>query len=512
MDYKATLNLPKTEFPMKASLAKKEPETLAWWEQIRIYDRIREVSKGLPTYILHDGPPYANGDIHLGTALNKIIKDLVIKSKNMAGFDSIYVPGWDCHGLPIEHQVDKELGDKKGHALAGREAPLLPQVRREVRGHPARRVQAPRGVRRVGQPLPHHGLRVRGHHGGRVRQADAERRRLQGQEARLLVRHLQDGPCRGGGGVRRSRDAGHLCQVPDDLGPLGRPAETQGRKGFRRHLDDDPLDDPGQPGHRVPQGIHLCRREGEEDGRGSHHGQGSRRLLHGRFRVQGVRDPRRVPRRGGGGTQGETPLHRPRERLHPGRPSSPSMRARAWSTSPRATAPRTTRSAWSTASTTTPPSTRTATSRRTWSSSRGSSSSTPTGLSTRSSRKWGRCSAWATSSTPTRTAGAARNPLSSAPPSSGSSPWRRTDCAKRPSRASTASSGSPRGGATGSTAWWRTGPTGASRASGSGVCPSPSSTARIATPSCTRKRSSITWWGSCASTALTSGSSASRRT
>jgi isoleucyl-tRNA synthetase len=114
MDYKATLNLPKTDFPMKASLAKKEPETLAWWEQIRIYDRIREVSKGLPTYILHDGPPYANGDIHLGTALNKIIKDLVIKSKNMAGFDSIYVPGWDCHGLPIEHQVDKELGGRKG--------------------------------------------------------------------------------------------------------------------------------------------------------------------------------------------------------------------------------------------------------------------------------------------------------------------------------------------------------------------------------------------------------------
>jgi len=114
MDYKSTLNLPRTDFPMKASLSRKEPETLRWWEQIRIYEKIREVSKGRPTYILHDGPPYANGNIHLGTALNKIIKDLVIKSKNMAGFDSIYVPGWDCHGLPIEHQVDKELGDRKG--------------------------------------------------------------------------------------------------------------------------------------------------------------------------------------------------------------------------------------------------------------------------------------------------------------------------------------------------------------------------------------------------------------
>ena len=114
MDYKNTLNLPKTDFPMKASLSKKEPETLQWWEQVRIYEKIRESSTGRPTYILHDGPPYANGNIHLGTALNKIIKDLVIKSKNMAGFDSIYVPGWDCHGLPIEHQVDKELGDRKG--------------------------------------------------------------------------------------------------------------------------------------------------------------------------------------------------------------------------------------------------------------------------------------------------------------------------------------------------------------------------------------------------------------
>ncbi len=113
MDYKDTLNLPKTDFPMRASLASKEPEVLKKWEEMKIYYKIRGVSKGRKTYILHDGPPYANGDIHLGTALNKIIKDLVIKSKNMAGFDSIYVPGWDCHGLPIEHQVDKELGARK---------------------------------------------------------------------------------------------------------------------------------------------------------------------------------------------------------------------------------------------------------------------------------------------------------------------------------------------------------------------------------------------------------------
>ncbi|MCL2669758.1 MAG: isoleucine--tRNA ligase [Syntrophaceae bacterium] len=113
MDYKETLNLPKTDFPMKANLALREPEMLARWEAMRIYDRIRLDAKGRTPYILHDGPPYANGSIHLGTALNKIIKDILVKAKNMAGHDSVYVPGWDCHGLPIEHRVDKELGDKK---------------------------------------------------------------------------------------------------------------------------------------------------------------------------------------------------------------------------------------------------------------------------------------------------------------------------------------------------------------------------------------------------------------
>ncbi|MBW2021889.1 MAG: isoleucine--tRNA ligase [Deltaproteobacteria bacterium] len=113
MDYKQTLNLPKTEFPMKANLVKKEPQILKKWEEINLYDKIREVSKGRPKYMLHDGPPYANGHIHMGTAFNKILKDIIIKSKQMAGYDSPYVPGWDCHGLPIEHKVDKELGAKK---------------------------------------------------------------------------------------------------------------------------------------------------------------------------------------------------------------------------------------------------------------------------------------------------------------------------------------------------------------------------------------------------------------
>ena len=113
LDLKSTINLPKTDFPMKANLPQNEPRTLARWEQQKIYDRIREVRKGAPTYVLHDGPPYANGPIHLGTAMNKCLKDFIVKSKNMAGFDSPYVPGWDCHGLPIEIKVDKELGGRK---------------------------------------------------------------------------------------------------------------------------------------------------------------------------------------------------------------------------------------------------------------------------------------------------------------------------------------------------------------------------------------------------------------
>src|SRR5256884_2692192 len=110
MDYKATLNLPKTAFPMKANLQEREPTMLAWWEQFGIYKRLGHVAADRPLWILHDGPPYANGNIHLGHVLNKVLKDVIVKSRTMLGFNAVYVPGWDCHGLPIEHQVDKELG------------------------------------------------------------------------------------------------------------------------------------------------------------------------------------------------------------------------------------------------------------------------------------------------------------------------------------------------------------------------------------------------------------------
>jgi isoleucyl-tRNA synthetase len=113
LDVKGTLNLPKTSFAMKASLAHKEPETIKKWEGERLYERILESKKGRPVYILHDGPPYANGNIHLGTTLNKILKDFIVKTKTMQGHFAPYIPGWDCHGLPIEIHVDKKLGPKK---------------------------------------------------------------------------------------------------------------------------------------------------------------------------------------------------------------------------------------------------------------------------------------------------------------------------------------------------------------------------------------------------------------
>src|SRR3989338_2163401 len=113
MEYKQTLNLPKTTFSMKANLPSLEPKIQETWYKIDLYSLIREKSKGQPKYILHDGPPYANGVIHLGHALNKILKDIVVKFKTMNGFDAPYVPGWDCHGMPIEHQLFKELGITK---------------------------------------------------------------------------------------------------------------------------------------------------------------------------------------------------------------------------------------------------------------------------------------------------------------------------------------------------------------------------------------------------------------
>ena len=113
MEMKDTLNLPNTDFPMKANLTQREPELLARWEKEKLYEKIRQSARGKPQFVFHDGPPYANGHIHIGHALNKLLKDFIVKIMNMKGFDAGFIPGWDCHGLPIEHKVGKKLKEKK---------------------------------------------------------------------------------------------------------------------------------------------------------------------------------------------------------------------------------------------------------------------------------------------------------------------------------------------------------------------------------------------------------------
>ena len=144
MDYKDTINLPNTAFPMKANLANREPQMLKQWEESGLYERIQEHTADRPLFILHDGPPYANGDIHIGHAVNKILKDMVIKSRLLAGFKSPYVPGWDCHGLPIELQVEKKVG-KVGRKVDAR------TFRQKCREYADRQIDLQReGFKRLG--------------------------------------------------------------------------------------------------------------------------------------------------------------------------------------------------------------------------------------------------------------------------------------------------------------------------------------------------------------------------
>ncbi|GAA5111888.1 isoleucine--tRNA ligase [Alloalcanivorax gelatiniphagus] len=133
-DYKATLNLPHTDFPMKAGLSTREPERLAQWRQQDLYRKMREAAAGRPKFVLHDGPPYANGSIHIGHSINKVLKDVVVKARGFEGFDAPYVPGWDCHGLPIEHKVEQKVG-KAGHKVDAR------TFREECRAYAAQQLE-----------------------------------------------------------------------------------------------------------------------------------------------------------------------------------------------------------------------------------------------------------------------------------------------------------------------------------------------------------------------------------
>ncbi len=128
-DYRATLFLPETDFPMKAGLPQREPEWLERWQKMDLYKRLRESARGRETFTLHDGPPYANGDIHIGHALNKILKDIITRSQQMMGKDAAYVPGWDCHGLPIEWKIEEKY---RKQGLNKDEVPAL-EFRKECR-------------------------------------------------------------------------------------------------------------------------------------------------------------------------------------------------------------------------------------------------------------------------------------------------------------------------------------------------------------------------------------------
>jgi len=134
-DYKHTLNLPSTDFPMRGNLPAQEPGRIAQWNDMNLYAKLRETRQGRERFVLHDGPPYANGSIHIGHAVNKLLKDFIVKSKSLAGFDAPYVPGWDCHGLPIEHKVEtthgKHLPADEARALCREYAAAQVEVQKE---------------------------------------------------------------------------------------------------------------------------------------------------------------------------------------------------------------------------------------------------------------------------------------------------------------------------------------------------------------------------------------------
>ena len=190
----------------------------------------------------------------MGHALNKILKDLVVKSHNMLGFDAPYIPGWDCHGLPIELKVDRELGPKKKQMSDGGLPPRLPRLRREVRRHAAPRFQAPRHPRHLGRAVPDAEVRVPGGDRPRARQVRRAGHGLQGQEARALVHALPHRARRGGGRVRAAHLAVDLRRVSADATRARAssrarvPALARTRAGLGPDLDDDAMDDPGEPG------------------------------------------------------------------------------------------------------------------------------------------------------------------------------------------------------------------------------------------------------------------------
>src|SRR6266702_1694222 len=201
LELKSTINLPKTKFAQKANLPQSEPSRLKKWADMKLYGRIQQARAGAKKFILHDGPPYANADIHLGTALNKILKDLIIKSRTMLGYDAPYVPGYDCHGLPIELHVERKLGEKKAKMppLSIRRAcrefaantveysTRVPGIRGERLEATDARFSETGNLRGMGQSLHHDVGSLRGRNGPAVCAFRRTRLRLQRRTPGLLV-------------------------------------------------------------------------------------------------------------------------------------------------------------------------------------------------------------------------------------------------------------------------------------------------------------------------------------
>ena len=258
MDYKDTLNLPKTDFPMKANLPEaRAGDARAVGARGHLRQDPRGASAKRPLWILHDGPPYANGHIHMGTSLNKVLKDIVVKSRSMLGHDAVYVPGWDCHGLPIEHQVDKELGLDKAASDVRRAMDPARSAAGAGSTRPGSSTSSAQEFKRLGvfgdwehpylTMAPAYQATIVREFGRFVGRGH----RLQGPQAGALVHALQDRAGRGRGRVRGPEHAVGLRAVP--LVTTASPAlatalARQARS--HRHLDHDAVDAAGQPRDR----------------------------------------------------------------------------------------------------------------------------------------------------------------------------------------------------------------------------------------------------------------------
>ena len=289
MDYKSTLNLPKTPFPMRGNLPVKEKETLRRWEEIDLYGKMIRQRAGGPQFVLHDGPPYANGNIHLGTALNKILKDIIVRSKFMSGFRADYVPGWDCHGLPIEHQAEKEMKERQA-------AMTKMEVRAYCREYASRFLDIQREeFKRLGGvgDWDHPYITMDYAYQATIIEEMAkffERGEVY-RKKKPVYWCINCGTALAEAEIEYEMDRSTSIYVKFPLISRDEACERlPGQADIHAYMDDDALDAAREPRHRRQPGIYLCRRRDAEeiyiavkDLVARHHDEGRhRRLAHHR--------------------------------------------------------------------------------------------------------------------------------------------------------------------------------------------------------------------------------------